>query len=258
MLGLNMALGVGRIPLLGPGDGGGSGGVQAVHWDGTNDWMQRGAALTGAVAGENLLASLWFLVSDSPDGENVYFVYANNGRIRFHRDASNKITLSIFNSTIVLWKFTSTNTFTAALRTGWHHLLIAAELDVTPVGQVYLDDAVLAGTDNTGPLQGDIDWPRPDWGIGNLFNPDAVRAKDLAEVWFDDNYLDISIESNRRKFIDAAGKPADLGETGQLPLGAAPLGFFSGPTVSWHTNKGTGGGFTMIGALSDAPTSPSD
>ena len=71
-------------------------------------------------------------------------------------------------------------------------------------------------------------------------------------------YLDISVENNRRKFIDADGFPVDLGSDGSTPTGIAAIMFFSGATVSWHTNDGSGGGFTENGALTDAATSPSD
>jgi len=71
-------------------------------------------------------------------------------------------------------------------------------------------------------------------------------------------FVDLSIEANRRKFIDAIGKPVDLGVDGSTPTGTAPLIFLSGTTIDWHTNKGSGGGFTEVGALTTATTSPSD
>src|SRR3546814_7073174 len=48
---------------------------------------------------------------------------------------------------------------------------------------------------------------------------------------------------------------SDLAD-GSTPTGSAPLVFLSGATASWHTNKGTGGGFTENGALTDAATDP--
>lgn len=43
---------------------------------------------------------------------------------------------------------------------------------------------------------------------------------------------------------------------GGNPTGTDPLVFFSGATASWHTNQGSGGGFTENGALTDAATNP--
>jgi hypothetical protein len=83
---------------------------------------------------------------------------------------------------------------------------------------------------------------------------------EVAELYLNTKeFLDLSIEANRRKFISAAGKPADdLGASGEGPTGTNPTVFLSGDTVTWHTNKGSGGGFTEVGALTDASSSPSD
>jgi len=68
----------------------------------------------------------------------------------------------------------------------------------------------------------------------------------------------LSIEANRRKFIDAIGKPVFLGSDGSLPTGVAPAMFFSGDSTAFATNRGTGGPFTLTGSLTNASTSPSD
>ena len=68
--------------------------------------------------------------------------------------------------------------------------------------------------------------------------------------------LDISVEGNRRKFISADGKPVYLGANGQIPTGSQPQFFHTGPTATWHTNRGSVSGGTETGALSDAPSNP--
>lgn len=64
--------------------------------------------------------------------------------------------------------------------------------------------------------------------------------------------------ATRRKFFDASGKPVYLGESGEIPTGVAPAIFFSGNATGFATNRGTGGAFTLVGALTNASTSPSD
>ncbi len=59
-------------------------------------------------------------------------------------------------------------------------------------------------------------------------------------------------------FIDGDGKPVDLGASGSTPTGNQPEVFMSGSTGSWHTNKGTAGGFTENGEITTAASSPSD
>ncbi len=82
---------------------------------------------------------------------------------------------------------------------------------------------------------------------------------DVADAWLaPGQFIDFSIEANRRKFINANGKPVDLGIDGSIPTGTAPAIFFSGDSSSFGTNKGTGGNFTAVGSLTNASTSPSD
>jgi len=89
-------------------------------------------------------------------------------------------------------------------------------------------------------------------------NGNTKTDSDVAELWVDNSFIDFTVESNRRKFISASGKPVDLGSDGSAPTSSAPLVFLSGDTGTWHTNKGSGGGFTENGEITTASTSPSD
>lgn len=94
--------------------------------------------------------------------------------------------------------------------------------------------------------------------------PDSVAAAysgilDVANPWFaPGQFIDFSVLGNRRKFVDGSGKPVDLGTDGSIPTGTAPAIFFSGNASSFAINKGTGGAFTLTGALTNASSSPSD
>jgi hypothetical protein len=93
-----------------------------------------------------------------------------------------------------------------------------------------------------------------DCGVGGRGSDgNALISADMADLWYAPGvYIDFSVEMNRRKFISAAGKPVDLGSSGQRPTGSAPLVLLSGATEGWHINKGTGGGFIENGALTTA------
>ncbi|MBW8052029.1 MAG: hypothetical protein FVQ77_17145 [Cytophagales bacterium] len=233
--------------------------VNAVHFDGTNDVLKRAAGLTGAVDGPPFLWSIWINIAGSP-GAVMWFFRDTLGRLLSLRNASDKLQLQLRDPAgILLWAWNSDDSFTNLTNPGWHHLLVAANLiAVTPVGQVFLDDAALAITEVGAPTTGDIDWTFTDIAVGAKLNDTQFFNGDVAELYLTDEYLDISVLANRRKFIDASGKPVDLGADGSAPTGTAPLVFFSGATDDWHTNKGSGGGFTEIGALTDAASSPSD
>ncbi|WP_192246072.1 hypothetical protein [Mesorhizobium silamurunense] len=92
----------------------------------------------------------------------------------------------------------------------------------------------------------------------DVLNPATVSG-DFADIWFaPGQFIDFSVEANRRKFVDASGKPVYLGANGEMPTGTAPAVFFSGDATGFATNKGTGGAFTLTGSLTNATTSPSD
>lgn len=91
----------------------------------------------------------------------------------------------------------------------------------------------------------------------------------VGDVWFANtaSFFDLSVEANRRKFIDGSGNPVDLGATGQLPLsGTTPPMFLhcgvSDPVSAFTVNLGSGGPFTpdlVFGACAvfPLPTPPS-
>lgn len=74
-------------------------------------------------------------------------------------------------------------------------------------------------------------------------------------MWVDQQ-IDFSVEANRRKFIDASGKPVD--PAGAVAEFGAPICLFSGNSSTFATNQGSGGAFTLTGSLTNAGTSPSD
>lgn len=232
--------------------------VNAVNFDGTNDYLVRGGELTDNADTALALISLWFNMTGNPSGFNYFFTNQIGGYF-LARDGSNKLVFTVENSGEVrIWRLTSDEQFSTTVNSGWNHLLIAANLGGSPVGQAYINDAPLVFTESTVPTTGTIDWTSPNHSIGAFVNGTSKLNVDMAELYITNEYLDIDQESNRRKFIDASGFPVDLGSDGSTPTDTAPLIFFSGATASWHTNKGSGDGFTEIGEISDAATSPSD
>lgn len=256
---LGIGIGIGRRRDLIVPDGGGPAGpsVNAVLFDGTNDHLSRDAGLTGAVDGENFLLSLWFEMLGG-DGVGQSIVIGPLSRISLSRESSNKIGFFIRTAAAAqLWNWSSDLLFNVATNPGWNHLLLAGRFDVTPVAHAFMNDVALAITEITAPTNGDIDWTETDLFVGANDGSSRMNGN-LSEVYLTDEFLDISVESNRRKFIGSDLKPVDLGTGGITPTGTAALVFFSGATVDWHTNKGTAGGFTETGALTDSATSPSD
>ena len=232
--------------------------VNAVHFGGSADNLQREGALSGAVDGNSLLLSLWFNITGG-DGVSQFLFTDSSNRIFLQRQTTGGLQFRLRSpAPATIWEIVTTASYTTVSNPGWHHLLIAAELDASPVGQIYIDDVAAPFTVAEPLAEGDIDWTIGDYFIGSTQVPGAWYNGDMAEVYITNEYLDISNTANRRLFIDVNGFPVDLGSDGSTPTGTAAIIYFSGDTATWHTNDGTGGGFTENGALTDASSSPSD
>jgi hypothetical protein len=82
----------------------------------------------------------------------------------------------------------------------------------------------------------------------------GLTAEDAiyGDVWVGpEQFLDITVEANRRKFIDSSGNPVALGPTGENPTGTSPYIFMGNNmrAADWNTgtNNGTMTGFSLSG-----------
>ena len=98
-----------------------------------------------------------------------------------------------------------------------------------------------------------MDFTAGDLGVGAFPTGANPFSGDMADSWvrFGGSVIDFSVEANRRMFITAEGKPAN--PTG-WPSGGQVQ--FHGPVDSWHTSKGSGGGFTVAAGALGAGTGP--
>ena len=259
MIGIGIGLGR-RSPVLAVGGGGGGDppeiAVNAVDFDGTNDYLLRGADFTGNADGVKGTFVSWVKMNDG-DADVHTLLRSNGGHIQVNRHSDGKVNVVLFDPSVtMLLNMATTNTFLVA--DGWFCILASWDLSVSPLAQLYIGD-VNEKVEATK-IAGTVNYTEPEWAIGA--HPTAFTIKlngCLAQFYFNpEEYIDFSVESNRRKFISAAGKPVDMGADGSDPTGNVPLVFLSGATASWHTNKGDGDGMTENGALTDCATSPSD
>ena len=152
----------------------------------------------------------------------------------------------------------------------WHNLLVSVDTTVNPaVVVVYLDDILVSmsasGSGGSSPFVNDLFFNKfamPDVGLsdelygrpGNIAPP----VQDMSDTWVNSALVDFSVETNRRKFISASGRPVDIGSDCSTPTGTVPAFCFSGDASNFATNQGTGGAFTTTGTLTNASTSPSN
>ena len=225
----------------------------SASFDGITDFLVLGSGLTGAPAASALnLTSIWFRVDDAGgDGNRMVLGRSDTASYSVERNASDKIEINLESSTTVLWNFTSTESFNSTTNTGWHNLLFVADLNTLTVS-VFLDNGILAGTNNIGPIAGNIDYVVANWSIGGTSSGNLKLTGELSEYYMTNEFLDITQFFVRRKFIDITGgnlTPTFLGDDGSKPTGNVPIIFLTGIINNWHINKGTGGGFTENGEI---------
>ena len=75
-----------------------------------------------------------------------------------------------------------------------------------------------------------------------------------SRVWFAPSQLpDFTNAGVLAGFVPAA----DLGVDGSTPTGVSPLVYLNGTAATYNANLGTGTDFTIVGALANAPSTPS-
>ena len=239
--------------------------VDSADFDGTNDYMTRGASLTGAADSKTGILSFWFR-TDAGDGTDRTILMSATTlagatpRFRLRHTATNAIGFIGVNAagTIIL-NLISTTTYAAGAT--WRHCLSSWNLAVGGSQSLYITD--VSDLTTTTFTDDSVDYTVADWAVGAQADGSTKYDGCLAEVYFaPGQYLDFSQLYNRRKFISANGKPVWLGADGAIPTGTAPIVYQrvadAAAVATFATNLGTGGDFSITGTLTTGSTSPSD
>ena len=233
----------------------------ATDFDGTNDYMTRGADLTGMADGRKGTLSFWVRF-DGGDAalQNILFNTTGAAGFGIRKHTTNVMRTFLRNAAgTSVFDFDTTNTYTAGAT--WRHFLYSWDTDFSAgnkIAHCYVTDAVetLVKTDASAAF--DIDYTMTGWAVGANSAGSAKLNGCLSELWFNPTYLDITVEANRRKFISATGKPVSLGADGSTPTGLRPILYLKNASATFQNNLGSGGNFTVTGALDACSSSPSD
>lgn len=231
----------------------------AVEFDGTNDWMLRGAGLTGAADGKKGIVSFWvkftadyttfafILDGNYPAGGNGLFIYRAAG-YQMYIDGYNAAGAAVFNASSV-----GGQPFNVAA--GWQHFMCSWDLAIGAYG-MYVDgvsqgSALMLTNDS-------IDYTQANWAIGGSTAPGSFMVQAcVADLYVNlAENIDLSDAGNRAKFYSAGGAPVDLGSDGSTPTGTAPIIFMKGNAAGFNVNSGTGGNFTTTGTLTTCSDGP--
>jgi hypothetical protein len=230
--------------------------INGVAFDAATINLTTGFSATGSTSA---FMSFNFYVDDTvwPSSGTIVAFLTSVGNLR-HRAtfaSSGRLNIQIADSAGVSVGGLTTNTSTFAVQT-WYTVIVMMDTTKATTGerfQVFMRPSGGAWTSLSGTRVGVLN------GVA-----DGVSRYQIAEgltppIWLADLYatftetLDIlNVPAERDKFLPTVSK----GANGSVPTGTAPAAFFSGPTSTWHENKGTGGGNQLSGTPTTAPSVP--
>ena len=221
-----------------------------VLLDGSSDYYLRGGDLTGAVDSKSGITSFWLKLSPGSDGNSLYVLQGTADAfyvLRTNVNAMRFVAKNVATSNRVFL----VSSAVAVEAGGWKHYLASWDV-ATGASHLYVDDVSdLASETN---INDALNYTTDEASIGATTIGTNKLDGVLSELYFaPGQYLDFSVEANRRKFITAEGTPANLGADGSLPTGTAPLIYCAGGKDAFPANYGTGGSFSAVGAPTTIP-----
>lgn len=215
----------------------------------SGNYARSTTALTGVSDGRAFTLSLWAKFTGGDGVVQRIFSISNSTapKLALTKTATNKIQIYAVSpgGTVLL---TAENTTSITTSSGWVHVYCAVDaLTGTTNHKLYID-GVNEYTNSALSNAADIDMATstPRLTIGYSEADANPMTGELAEVWFNDAYLD-----NLAGFY-SGGSPVNLGSDGSTPLGSAPALYLSrnGSGNSWATDSsGNGNTLTVTGTL---------
>lgn len=217
-------------------------------FDGTSDYLSRSSALVGIADSKTVTLSVWLRRVGAGSTQRIFTINDTIGDtgIEFHVsfDSSDHIVLgglSAAKATVL----SATSTDTIGADSSLHHLLVSFDLSDSTKRYVWYDGVPLTMTWSTYSNTA-LDLDMANVFIGATTNGGAKVNGVMEEFLFHTAYFD---PTNIALLRTGFGRPAFLGNTGALPFGTAPLVCLTQHYGNFGYNAGTGGDFTITGAL---------
>jgi hypothetical protein len=217
------------------------GGCDARGFDGSADYYSRASDLDGNADGKVGLLSAWVNLNGG-DATTMCLLANTTSRFIFQRSSADHFQVLGRNTsgTNVLGIRTTGVSYVAS--STWYHVLASWDL-VSGDTHIYVND--VSNILETTADDDEIEYTRSSWAIASDTAGANKANVSIAELYFAEEYLDLSVGSNRRKFILDDGTPASLGPNGEHPTGTRPIIYASDGDGS--NNLGTGGDFVANG-----------
>lgn len=216
---------------------------QGVDLDGQFDYFSRTSDLVGNVDSKVFTFSCWVYLVNLASGSSVIYKTETstlNSRFSVYISSSGSIVITGWNSTgsIIL---SVTASAIPLQNFSFNSIIISIDLSNASNRFLVLNGTVQGGATWATYTNDLISFTEPKHTIGNI----AGIKNRLSNIFLDYTYRDLSIEANRRLFIDANGKPAD-GWKALNPI----IGMSMKDAATAHINDfGTGGNFTPNGTF---------
>lgn len=225
---------------------------EAVDFDGTNDYLSRASDFTGNADGKTFTFSAW-VYPDATGAIQIVQAFGTTAGFDIYIQAGNVTTAMQFSArnsagTIIL-NATIANQFPIET---FSHLLISIDLTNTSNRYVYINDINETSNVTWTTYSNDtIDFTKSVWTVAANNAGSFPFDGRLAHAFLDYSYRDLSVEANRRLFIDADGFPAS-GQADLSPILYLPM---TDPDTV-EVNEGTGGDFTLNGTIARSGRGP--
>ena len=226
----------------------GAGKSLLVNWPGrwNNQAFIKDSALTGATAGKTFTVSFWWFPMNTQTGARIMgFGRTDVAGARFEITIGHYLAIAAWNSSNSKFFDVYTSSYQPVKLGEWQHIIISFDLSSTSKRYAYIDDTSF--TNWTWQTYGNQNILFDSEGVGVLCERQQNGSLGgsppngyVRDFYFDQNYLDISQESNRRIFRTASGEPVS-----QASLEARnPLVYMRWDDQDTiETNLGTGGNF---------------
>lgn len=229
--------------------------ANGVVFDGSADYITRSSSFSGAADSKLLTGSFWYKSNRNGSFETILEGYVSTtARFQLFKRDNNRISFIGFNSAgTIIWNAADTIS-SHEIADGWVHTCFSIDLTNSSLRHIYNNDVSDYATSSTY-TNDTIDFTLDSWRFGGNIGPGYTSGEFANVLFWPGVYLDLSVTANRRLFISAAAKPVNPAVAIQA-LGT-PLIALYGDTAAWHTNKGSGGGFTLTGSLGTSSPGPS-
>jgi hypothetical protein len=226
--------------------------AEAIDFDGANDYLSRSSDLVGNTDGKTFTFSCWVWRAPG-DTQSIY--ESNNGtgptddRVQI-RSSSNKLDVICRDNTgtpVMIAR----SVINIPLQT-WTHVIISFDLSDTSKRHLCIDDVEdYDAVWDTYSTWATINFPR--WKhliAADDYNATKLKNR-LSHLFLAYEYIDLSVEANRRIFITSDRRPAK-NQAALNPIMYLPM---SDPTQP-GLNLGTGGDFALTGVVARSGRGP--